>query len=101
MHNSYFFLKIAVLICTLIMKFIFSMTKMKRQLPVLFTRRFSNSMCEKIKQILYRIVQREWMVFFLIHLVNRLLNIWKKELIPVDLCIDLFLPNNEYEQKNK
>lgn len=64
MITAIFLAKIAVSTCTHLMKYIFSMTKMKRQLPVLFARRFSNSMCEKIKQILNRIVQREWMVFF-------------------------------------
>lgn len=41
---------------------IFSMTKVKRKLPVMFAKRFSDDMYENIEDILNKIVKRNWMV---------------------------------------
>ncbi|XP_052059492.1 transient receptor potential cation channel subfamily M member 2-like [Mytilus californianus] len=38
------------------------MNKLKRKLPIMFSRRFSDDMYEKMKQVLDRILQKEWMI---------------------------------------
>ncbi|CAC5397754.1 unnamed protein product [Mytilus coruscus] len=40
------------------------MNKLKRKLPIMFSRRFSDDMYEKMKKVLDRILQKEWMHTF-------------------------------------
>ncbi|XP_071123294.1 transient receptor potential cation channel subfamily M member-like 2 [Mytilus edulis] len=54
------------------------MTKVKRKLPVMFAKRFSDDMYEKIEEILNRIVKRNWMVSIFNVKKNNKKELWEK-----------------------
>ncbi|VDH90486.1 Hypothetical predicted protein [Mytilus galloprovincialis] len=54
------------------------MNKLKRKLPVMFSRRFSDDMYEKMKKVLDRILQKEWMITVFNIKKNKHDELWEK-----------------------
>ncbi|CAC5397749.1 unnamed protein product [Mytilus coruscus] len=54
------------------------MTKVKRKLPAMFAKRFSDDMYEKVEEILNRIVKRDWMISIFNVKKNNHKELWEK-----------------------
>ncbi|VDH95158.1 Hypothetical predicted protein [Mytilus galloprovincialis] len=54
------------------------MSKVKRKLPVMFAKRFSDDMYEKVEEILNRIVKRDWMISIFNVKKNSHKELWEK-----------------------